>query len=142
MKPYLLDVNVLVALLWRAHVHHQPARAWFNAKRSAGFRTCPMTQAGAVRVLGNPRHSSDWVTVATAFRMLNELLILPEHSFWLDHLPVADVMVEMGPLAGHQQITDAYLAALAKARGGILATFDRGALSLVGAKGNVELIVS
>lgn len=140
MKPYLLDVNVLVALLWRTHVHHHPARTWFGAKRAQGFRTCPLTQAGAIRILSNPRYSRDWVAVSAASQALDDLLNLREHVFWPDDLPVGAVISESGPLTGHQQITDAYLLALAKAKGGILATFDRGVLALRGAAKHAELI--
>ena len=70
------------------------------------------------------------------------LLIQPEHEFWPDNLPLAEALDLGGPVTGHQQITDAYLVALAIANGGRLATFDRGALSLTGAKGIVELITS
>jgi predicted nucleic acid-binding protein len=38
---FLLDVNVLMALLWENHEHHQTARTWF---RGVGdFVTCPVT---------------------------------------------------------------------------------------------------
>ena len=36
----LLDVNVLMALAWPNHVHHAPARSWFNARRKSGWATC------------------------------------------------------------------------------------------------------
>lgn len=71
-----------------------------------------------------------------------KLLIQPEHEFWPDSLQLAEAMDLGGPVAGHQQITDAYLVALAIANGGRLATFDRGALALTRAKGIVELITS
>ena len=50
MTPYLLDVNVLIALAWPNHVHHGEALRWFEAKAVKAFRTCPMTQAGFVRI--------------------------------------------------------------------------------------------
>ena len=73
---------------------------------------------------------------------LAELVALPEHEFWTAHLPLSEAIERVGPISGHQQITDAYLVALAIANGGILATFDRGVLGLRGAKGFVELITS
>jgi toxin-antitoxin system PIN domain toxin len=136
----LLDVNVLVALLWRTHVHHHPARAWLEAKRSRGIRTCPLTQAGAIRILSNPRYSRDWLAVGAASQALDDLLNLREHVFWPDDLAVGTAISETGPLTGHQQITDVYLLALAKAHGGVLATFDRGVLALSGAAEHAELI--
>lgn len=80
------------------------------------------------------------MTVTEAQESLDSLLIQPEHEFWPDSLQLAEALDLGGPVTGHQQITDAYLVALAIANGGRLATFDRGALSLTGAKGIVELI--
>ena len=120
MKPYLLDVNALVALLWSTHIHYRPARA--------------------LKVLSNPSRSVDAVPVGEALQMLDALLALPEHSFWPDLLAMRQVFDEVGPLTGHQQITDGYLLAVARANNSILATFDRGVASLPGAKGFVELI--
>jgi len=82
------------------------------------------------------------MTVAEAQVALNSLLIQPEHEFWADDLQLSEAIELSGPIAGHQQITDAYLVALAIKNGGRLATFDRGALALAGAKGIVELITS
>lgn len=79
--------------------------------------------------------------MAGAQEALNSLLIQPEHEFWPDSLPLVEALDLGGPVTGHQQITDAYLVALAIANGGRLATFDRGALALTGAKGIVELII-
>lgn len=140
MKQFLLDVNVLVALMWPSHIHHEAALDWFDVHRSAGFRTCPLTQAGAVRILSNPRYSPDRVTVSDAQRSLGLFTSLPEHEFWPDDLSLTDAISMAGGISGHQQITDAYLAALAMSKGGILATFDKGALALPGARGFVELI--
>ena len=45
------------------------------------------------------------------------------------------------PVAGHRQVTDAYLVGLAKDNRGKVATFDRGLLSLVVPPGSlVELV--
>ena len=140
MRPFLLDVNVLVALMWPPHVHHESALDWFDIHKLEGFRTCPLTQAGAVRVFSNPRYSPDRVTVNDAQRSLNLFTSLPEHEFWPDELNLSDAISLAGGISGHQQITDAYLAALAMSKGGILATFDKGALALQGARGFIELI--
>lgn len=142
MRPYLLDVNVLVALVWPAQVHNRAAEYWFTENRKHGFRTCPITQAGLVRILGHPRYGRDSMTLAGAQGALRDLIALPEHAFWPLNFPFAEAIERAGPITGHQQITDAYLVALAIANGGILATFDRGVLGLRGAKGNVELITS
>ncbi len=46
----LLDVNVLIALTWPHHVHHNAAKSWFAGVRGNGWTTCPLTEAGFVRV--------------------------------------------------------------------------------------------
>ena len=68
---------------------------------------------------------------------------LPDHVFWPDDLPFADAIPATTMLAGHRQITDAYLLGLAIAHGGIVATLDADVLSLAGRSvANVELISS
>ena len=54
MRPYLLDINVLLALTWPSHVFHPQAQEWFARNRAAGFRTCPLTEIGFVRISSNP----------------------------------------------------------------------------------------
>jgi uncharacterized protein len=140
LKPFLLDVNVLLALLWPRHIHHGTAKLWFDGNSQAGIRTCPITQSGFVRILSNPRFSPDFYSVREATTLLWRFTNLPEHEFWPDDLDFSDALPTGGEMLGHQQITDAYLLALSKSRGGTLATLDRGALALPGARGFVELI--
>jgi uncharacterized protein len=52
----LLDVNVLIALLDRRHVHHEHAHGWFAAAQAKGWATCPLTQNAVLRILGLPRY--------------------------------------------------------------------------------------
>ena len=56
MTTYLLDVNVLIALVDPAHVHHEPAHAWFSQQGSTSWATCPMTENGLLRIVGHPRY--------------------------------------------------------------------------------------
>src|SRR4051812_41495196 len=49
---FLLDVNVLMALLWENHEHHQVARIWL--RQATGFATCPVSQLGFARVSSHP----------------------------------------------------------------------------------------
>lgn len=52
----LLDVNVLIALLDAAHVHHRNARAWLEANIEQGWASCPLTQNGCIRILSQPAY--------------------------------------------------------------------------------------
>jgi predicted nucleic acid-binding protein len=47
----------------------------------------------------------------------------PRHEFWPDDIPYTAVPAQ--GIIGHRQLTDAYLAQLARARGTRLATFDQ-----------------
>jgi toxin-antitoxin system PIN domain toxin len=132
LKPYLLDVNLLIALAWPSHVHHSTAQKWFSASRKAGFRTCPLTQIGFVRISSHPKFTPDAVSARDALAMLERITALAEHKFWPADLGLRDAVAKMEPIVGHRQITDAYLLALARSRRGVLATLDRGVLQMAG----------
>jgi toxin-antitoxin system PIN domain toxin len=143
VKPYLLDVNVLIALVWPSHVHHGLAQTWFSERRTAGFCTCPLTEIGFLRISSNPKFTRKAVLPAEAIALLQRIKAMSEHEFWADDLPVNVALGGGEGIVGHRQITDAYLLALVRSRGGILATFDRGALFLVRHdEGLVELVGS
>jgi uncharacterized protein len=113
----LLDPNVLIALLVDDHVHHEAAETWFVAM-SGNFATCPTTQGSLVRLLireGQP--------AAAAQAILNGTTADPRHEFWADDVTYGDIRVQ--GIIGHRQVTDAYLAQLARRRGARLATFDQ-----------------
>ena len=130
MKPYLLDTNVLIALAWPNHVHHQETTQWFGVQGAKAFCTCPITQTGFVRISCNPNFTNDAVTPQQALALLQEVVELPGHSFWPDDLPLSDAFSPRVLLGSHRQITDGYLLALAIAHDGILATLDRGIATL------------
>ena len=82
----LLDVNVLIALTWPNHVHHEAARSWFANTRTGGWATCPLTEAGFVRISCNPSAVKQPVTPADAIAVLDKIRKLESHSFWaMDH---------------------------------------------------------
>lgn len=124
MTVHLLDGNVLVALSDSAHVHHDAAVAWF-AGHAPPFATCPITQGTLLRML--LRHGAV-DTPPQAAEVLAHLCAHPRHQFWPDDLGY-DVL-PWHRIHGHRQVTDGYLAALARARGGRLATFDQGLAAL------------
>lgn len=129
----LLDLNILTALLWPAHEHHDAAHRWFADRGNAPWATCPITQLGFVRIVSNPAFSRDALTTAAAVALLADNLAHEGHVFWMEDLQVQDAIKGMEPrLHGYRQLTDAYLLALASRRKGALATFDRGLISLAG----------
>lgn len=126
MKGYLLDTNLLIALLWPSHERHELAVKWFTRHRAKGWATCLITQAGFVRIVSNPAFSRDAVQPREAIQVLSANTAAKDHAFWPDQLPVAEAVAFAGVrLLGHQQVTDAYLLGLAIRRGGVLATLDQ-----------------
>lgn len=114
----LLDANVLIALVVEDHVHHEAAEQWLAGTR-ASFATCPVTQGSLVRLLvreGQPGEAAVEVVRAVAAHR--------RHEFWPDDVHYQDVA--MAGVVGHRQVTDAYLAQLARAHKGRLASFDQG----------------
>ena len=112
----LADTNLLVALIVADHVHHALAEEWF-ARDSTRFATCPTTQTALVRFLVR-----EGATAAEAVNVLGALTANERHEFWADDINLRDV--PMAGVVGHRQITDSYLAALARAHEARLVTLD------------------
>lgn len=112
----LLDANVLIALLVGDHVHHAAAEDWF-VSTTGNFATCPSTQGSLMRLLIREGQQA-----AAARAIVGQIIASPRHEFWPDDIPYPDVPVQ--GIVGHRQVTDAYLAQLARGRGARLATFD------------------
>jgi toxin-antitoxin system PIN domain toxin len=113
----LLDANVLIALVVDDHVHHAVAESWF-AGLEGNFATCPVTEGSLMRLLireGQPAATARVILAGTAAH--------PRHEFWPDDVPYGDVPTR--GIIGHRQVTDAYLAQLARAHEARLATFDQ-----------------
>lgn len=127
----LLDVNMLIALAWPLHVHHETAETWFIANGSYGWATCPMTEAAFVRISCNPRILPEAVAPSAAVLMLETLVANEYHEFWPDAISVRTAMGHAGHISGHNQITDAYLLGLAMAQHGKLVTLDRALAALL-----------
>lgn len=138
MKPLLLDVNVLIALAWEISESHETVRQWFAKEKRRGFATCPLTQAGFVRLSSSAALFAAPASPWSAVFVLESIISDPLHTFWADDIPMRQALVRVGTLHGYRQVTDAYLIGLAEAHGGKLATFDRKTLQL--APDVVELI--
>jgi len=86
--------------------------------------TCPITQGAVLRVA----MKAGGLTFAEAQLMLDSIVGRPNHQFIADSVPYSSVS-GFG-LFGHQQVTDAYLAQLARDSGLRLATLDRAQAAL------------
>ena len=118
-KVYLLDTNVLIALATREHSLNTRAATWF--RKGHRFATCPITQGALVRF--HLRAGVD-ATAKSAKLLLESISSLARHEFWPDDASYLDIPAK--GIIGHRQVTDAYLALLARKHAGLLATMDQG----------------
>lgn len=123
---FLLDVNVLIALIDPTHVGHDAAHGWFAATGSGSWATCPITENGVIRIVGHPNYPNSAGSPAAAAPIVAQLRARPGHVFWPDNLSLmGSDFVDAARIATPAQVTDTYLLALAVANRGQLATFDR-----------------
>src|SRR3954471_10286866 len=110
MSPFLLDVNVLLALAWPTHVHHTAAHNWFSENAAPGWATCPITQIGFVRLSMQPAVVKFPILFADALAALEQFTAHPGHRFWSMDTGLAAIASESrNRIMGHHQITDAVL---------------------------------
>ncbi len=117
---WLLDSNVLVALAIDTHEFHARASRWF-AREKGHFATCAVTQGALLRLhmtLAKDR------TAEAAWASLGGFVAHPRHEFWAAGFGYTEL--EPAHIMGAKQVTDAWLAELARRKGGKLATFDAG----------------
>lgn len=124
---YLLDTNGFIALMVPDHEHFRRVHAFF---RRRPFATCPQVQLGALRFLTRPQSVNGKAVPP---------LCAPDHALslvrWLTHNRARFFLSEdincagrlpFDHITGHRQWNDAYLCAVAKKHGLLLATCDEG----------------
>jgi toxin-antitoxin system PIN domain toxin len=119
MTTWLLDGNVLVAAALADHPHHDRIRRWRQATSRDGIATCPITEGTLLRM--HMIHARD-KSAAAAWGALASVRAHPHHVFWLENFSYTEISPTR--LTGHRQITDSWLAELARRNGGKLATLD------------------
>ena len=125
MTTFLLDVNVLIALVDPGHMQHDDAHAWFSRVGKRSFATCPITENGLLRIVGHPKYPNSPGPPSSVAKLLAAFRALPGHRFWPDHISIADNShIDIALLSSHSRVTDSYLLAVARAHGGRLATMD------------------
>ncbi len=121
----LLDVNVLIALLDEAHIHHVQTMSWLERNIQYGWATCPITQNGCIRIMSQPGYPGALPAAVVAER-LAEAADNSDHEFWPDDVDLLkEASLDWSRVLGHRQVTDAYLLALAVRHQGRLVTLDR-----------------
>lgn len=139
-RALLLDVNALIALAWPNHQFHAAILERLERQPVPRWATCALTQLGFVRLSSNPAVVQVRKTPAEAIRLLGELTRDPQHVY-LDTLPpLSEFAAAFRDLLGHQQVTDAYLLALAEASGTTLLTLDRRLAPPGRARSHLEVI--
>jgi uncharacterized protein len=143
VSDYLLDVNVVLALLDPEHRFHEAAHAWAERDRRSRWLTSPIVQNGTLRIASQPAYSSRLGSPATVHRRVRAFCEHPRHRFCPDdislledaHLARPDALVPAS-------VTDLYLLALARHHAARLATFDRRipASAVVGGTATVAVI--
>jgi len=141
MSRFLLDVNVLIALVDPDHVHHDPAHNWFVTLADAEWLTCPITQNGAVRVVSGPKYVNGPVRLADAVESLHSVIAKGSHLFVPDDLSILDdAHVKTTKLTSAAQITDTYLLALATSHDATFVTFDKRMITSAVVSPNVSIL--
>jgi len=121
----LLDVNVLIALHDRDHVHHLLAGEWLARNIAKGWASCPLTQNGCLRIMSQAGYPNAQ-PLGLLVGMLQGATRSEIHAFWPDNVSILDAaQYHHAHIHTSRQITDLYLLGLAVKHGGRLVSFDR-----------------
>ena len=115
---WLLDGNVLVALAIDTHEFHERVQRWFDSQ-SEPFATCAITEGTLLRI--HMKLAEDR-SAAAAWSVLEAIHAMPDHLFWDDGFSYREVA--FAAVTGSKQVTDAWLAELARRHNAQLATLD------------------
>lgn len=122
---HLLDVNVLIARADDSHVHHNLAKSWM-ATQTGGWATCPITENGLLRILGNPKYPGNGAgsPEGAAVALRGMIAAVPGHRFLPDNISLVQVLPSLSGIRS-AHLTDVYLLALAIDHGARFLTLDR-----------------
>lgn len=126
---FLLDVNLLVALLHLRHAHSRAAVRWFDEQQEQGsILVCRTVQSGALRILTHPAVMKEDVISAAEFWKgwdvfaADDRIAIPSEP---EDFAKTWRQVTHAIPKGKQAETDAFLAAFAISGDWSVATFDR-----------------
>ncbi len=127
---YLPDINVWLALAFPSHMHHNPARAWFDgAPTDRPCHFCRFTAMGFLRLANNPSvFPQAAVTQDQAWKLYDVILSNPRVEFAVEPPTLETSWRQFTglPRFSPNAWSDAYLAAFALAGGYEFVTFDKG----------------
>lgn len=117
---WLLDGNALVAMSLAGHSFFGRTHQWLASLAGDDLiATCPITEGTLLRL--HLQQAED-PSPAAAWAALARLRAHPRHVFWPENFSYSEI--DPVRLTGHRQITDSWLAELARRKGGKLATLD------------------
>jgi uncharacterized protein len=140
-KPVLVDVNVLIALGWESHPFHTLVAERMERQLGAWY-TCALTQLGFIRLSANPAVTKAVVTASQATRLLAQITRDQYHQFASELIPVqaSTAVAAFDRVLGSQQVTDAYLLAMAAQHGACFLTLDTRVTPLAENMAELELL--
>jgi uncharacterized protein len=140
----LPDVNLLMALAWSNHPHHEEAHRWFAQSAADGWATCLLTQTGFVRLSLNPQIVGVAIDCVAAVDLLTGLVAHPNHRYLETATSLtAGPFVELAPrIIGYRQVSDATLLHIARTHGAKLVTFDRPVATMCPWSENLETLTA
>ncbi|RRD48309.1 PIN domain-containing protein [Arachnia propionica] len=118
MSIWLLDADVLIASVFPDHEHHREVVRWWREFGEGSFATNGLVEGALVRFA-----LRSGLTVAAAQRSLQSVHARPGWQFFADAPSYVDV--DLSSVVGHKQVTDHYLAAVARMRRATVLTLDR-----------------
>jgi toxin-antitoxin system PIN domain toxin len=123
----LPDIDVLLALAWSNHAHHDTAHRWFAHNSAAGWATCLLTQTGFLRLSLNPQVVGVSIDCQAALHLLHSLVAHPHHQYTetAPALTATSFDALVPKIIGYRQVSDAALLYLARVCDMKLITFDR-----------------
>jgi len=123
---YLLDINLIIALMDPDHVFHQRAHDWWG-EGGKPWASCPLTENGFIRITASAAYSQG--KTATVLEMASRHLAFAknsDHQFWADDFSITDPsLFDHALTLSSKHLTDLYLLEMATRNGGCLVTFDR-----------------
>jgi uncharacterized protein len=142
MTIWLLDAEVLLALVWPRHEGHRAAHVWFAETGKLGWASNTLTQLGTLRLLTHPAVTKGAVSPSEAVKIVDALTAHPSHDFWpLEEMPLKVWGDVLGRIQTRRDWTDAQLLFEAERRDGGVVTFDEGMKSLAGERLPSRVIV-
>jgi toxin-antitoxin system PIN domain toxin len=140
---YLLDINLIIALMDPDHVFHQRAHDWWGGQGKT-WASCPLTENGFIRITASAAYGPGHP--ATVLEMTSRFAAFASnsgHEFWVDDFSITDpTLFDHSLILSSKYLTDLYLLNMASRNGGCLATFDRNIpIAAVKAAGNGTLLV-